>query len=189
MAIKRIVLDMDGVLADFIGGICKHHDMANPYVHLANRGQWHIDKIWGMSPREFWSGVDYTFWTSLEKTELADTLVSTAIELVGIENVYVCTVCPDGSTRAYSTAVYAKKDWIGFHFPELINQLVFCKDKYLLANDSTVLVDDADHNLTAFDLAGGYSVAVPRPWNSCHDKSGNTNYYVINTLKWTHKNC
>ena len=42
-------LDMDGVLADFVDGVCQAHDRAFPYDDPSNYGHFDIEPLWGMS--------------------------------------------------------------------------------------------------------------------------------------------
>ena len=48
-------LDMDGVIADFVGGICHAHNRPYPYDEPAALGVWDIEKLWSMSAAEFCS--------------------------------------------------------------------------------------------------------------------------------------
>ncbi len=162
--IKTVLLDMDGVIADFIGGACKAHGKESPYLHEANLGKWDIDKIWGMSPEEFWEPLNSVeFWRCLDKTDEADYIVSALVGIYSVAGVAICTRPPDSF---YGGAVDGKRQWIARHYPDLLDNMIFCVDKSLCAGREILLVDDNDMNVRRFEDNGGNSFLVPRPWNS-----------------------
>lgn len=164
---KRILLDMDGVLADFIGGACKAHGRPSPYTEPDNLGKWDIDKLWGMDSDAFWAPLlGCQFWLNLEPTVECMRIIELAVDSVGRQNVGICTRPP---CQDYPESVRGKRGWIRRHCPELIDRMVFCIDKTFCANPNTLLIDDNEHNITSFWYAGGSSVLVPRPWNVLHE--------------------
>lgn len=59
-----------------------------------------------------------------------------------------------------------KAAWVQEHLP-LIDpwHIVFTASKGLLAGPDRLLIDDAIHNLEAWERAGGIAIAFDRPWN------------------------
>jgi 5'(3')-deoxyribonucleotidase len=157
----KILLDMDGVLADFVGGICRAHDRSNPFDDPANRGRYEMTDIWGISATQFWKPADEEFWANLEPTPEASEVVRLAVETVGIDN-----VCILSSPRSDPHCIPGKIRWIKRHFPELDRRYLFGPRKEFCAGLGRTLIDDYDVNVTGFYNAGGRALLFPRPWNS-----------------------
>lgn len=158
---------MDGVLADFIGGICDHHQLSNPYANGEYLGKWAIDKHWGMTPSNFWRNVDDIFWANLNPTREAQWLVNFCINQVGIRDMCILTAPPEFE---YAAAIKGKRYWLAKHFARGANfNMLFGTAKMFCAAPTHILIDDADHNVDAFREAGGKAILIPRPWNSLYD--------------------
>lgn len=166
--VKRVFLDMDGVLADFVGAIHRAHGRPNCYDDPANFGKFDFEKIWGMSLEEVWTIDTFEFWDTIEKTPEADAIVKFAVDWVGWENIAIVTFPSDGPG-----CVPGKRAWMKRHFPKLAHQMVFTSFKQALAYHDSILIDDADKNVTAFRNAGGLAVLLPRPWNSAYAERQN----------------
>jgi 5'(3')-deoxyribonucleotidase len=154
---------MDGVIADFVGGICKAHGRATPYKNNpAAYGIFDMEKLWGVSSREFWRAAEYPgFWALLDKTPEADEIVSAVLAAFGKDNVAILT-----APCEYKECIPEKKDWIRRYYPELSGNMLFGSAKRFLAGPNKVLIDDRDKNIKDFRDAGGAGIIVPRPWNS-----------------------
>lgn len=156
----KIFLDMDGVLADFVGGACKAHNRTC-YDHPSHYGEFQLEKIWGITPAEFWKPTNsFEFWASLAKTPEADMIVETAVKLVGWENIAILT-----SPSLHESCVPAKRYWIEKYYPRLTKNMIFAWGKGFIAGPGKLLVDDRDRNVDDFRAAGGQAVLVPRLWN------------------------
>ena len=155
------LLDMDGVLADFIGGACKAHGRQSPYKYRDNQGVFEIEKLWGMSAKEFWQPLEYEgFWYSLAKTPDADEIVEAAFSTFGRENVAILS-----APAEFRGCIPEKKEWMRVHYPELAKNMLFGSAKRFLAGPNKVLLDDRDKNIESFRDAGGAGIVVPRSWN------------------------
>jgi 5'(3')-deoxyribonucleotidase len=166
----RIMLDMDGILADFVEGACVAHRAANPYE--AGATGWNIVDLLNKTPDAFWAGMGYGFWANLRKTPEADSIVREAERAVGRSNIGILSTpcltpgCIDG-----------KLDWLKEHYPEFARSYCFTARKEFAASKSAVLIDDADHNADAFTAAGGHAVLYPRPWNTNRGKPYPLSYF------------
>ena len=157
-------IDMDGVIADFVVGACRAHNRPSPYGDPKSLGVFDIEKLWGMTPSEFWLPCDgERFWDDLPKTVEADGIMALALETFGLENVAVLTT---PSMSPY--CVPGKRRWIRRHFPELAKSMIFSSAKRFLGGPGRVLIDDRDRNIEEFSGYGGHGVMVPRPWNKMH---------------------
>lgn len=156
---------MDGVLADFVASICKAHNRPSVYTHPETMGKslglFDIDKIWGISAKDFWAPSNsYEFWYSIYKTEEADSIIKTAEYMYGQENIAILT-----APSLSEWCVPGKRDWIATHYPQFKNKIIFSGAKEFLAGPDRILIDDRDKNTDVFTANGGYSVLVPRLWN------------------------
>lgn len=158
---EKCFIDMDGVLADFVSGVCKAYGRPNPYTNPANFNIFEIEDIWQITPKEFWAPCDGpTFWEDLKPMPGAGNLVDIATMRFGQENVCVLT-----SPSLSPYCVPGKRKWLKQWFPEL-KYVLFGSAKHFLAHPTTWLLDDRNENVAQFTAAGGNGVLVPRRWNA-----------------------
>jgi 5'(3')-deoxyribonucleotidase len=167
----RVLLDMDGVLVDFVGGICAAHGRENPYLKGATG--WNTDKALGISEEEFWRPAENPgFWERLEWMPDGRRILDYVIGTIGKQNVYILTspARSDDDGQDEAECHYGKLLWLYRELPSFARKgrLLFGSCKHLCAAKGNILVDDADHNVEAFRAAGGTAVLVPRPWNARH---------------------
>lgn len=178
--ITQCLLDMDGVLADFVGGVVKAHGRPYPYIHPSSYGCFDIEKIWGISAHDFWSPCDgASFWDNLGKTPEADTLVNSVCEQFGPDNVAILTA-PSQSPYC----VPGKRRWIERYYPQLKKNIIFGSAKKFLAAPTRVLIDDRDKNVDDFVGAGGCAILMPRLWNREYDRAADSLDITLSKLKW-----
>jgi 5'(3')-deoxyribonucleotidase len=163
----KILLDMDGVLADFVGGISKAHGRPSPFDDPQHHGKYEMTEIWGMEVAEFWKPTDEEFWASLEPTSEATEIVRLATDAVGTEN-----VCLLSSPCAHLGCVPGKLRWIERHFPQFKRRFLFGPRKEFCAAPNRLLIDDWDQNVAYFTAANGNAWLYPRPWNTQAAMSG-----------------
>lgn len=166
---KRLIntcfIDMDGVLTDFVGAACAAHNFPNPYDDPKNYGIFDMDKIWGMTPRQFWEPTEaHGFWELMDKLTGADHIVEWACKTFSTQRVAILTA-PSLGLRC----VQEKRNWVRRNYPELVDQIIFTGAKQFLAHGTTLLIDDRDKNVTGFRAAGGNAVLYPQLWNSMYD--------------------
>jgi 5'(3')-deoxyribonucleotidase len=163
--VNTCFLDMDGVIADFVGGACLAHGIENPYKDPASAGIFETEKLLGMTEAEFWRPLgSLRFWAELNKTAEADAIVSLVTTMFSLDNVVVLT-----SPSQSPDCMAGKKIWLTMHYPKLKN-VIFAPahTKRLLAGPDRVLIDDRDENIETFVAAGGRGLLIPRPWNRYH---------------------
>lgn len=103
------------------------------------------------------------FFFNLKPIEGAIDTVNYLIELLGKDKIYICTTSPIGGFDD-------KQRWIEKYLPKLRNNIVFLKNKGLIARNGSMLIDDAPHNLIACKEAGGIPVCMDMPHNRNLDK-------------------
>jgi 5'(3')-deoxyribonucleotidase len=170
----RIFLDQDGVLADFIKGVCKVWQVQDEVVFKNwPVGTWDseepISKALGLpgiiSSTRFWERIRSAqgFWENLEPTPWCKELVELVEEYD--KDWMICTA-PDKDGHA----VPGKIAWMKKQFGERFDRYHITRYKDALAKPNTILIDDKDTHVDCFRLAGGCGILFPRHWNSGHDK-------------------
>jgi 5'(3')-deoxyribonucleotidase len=164
---KKILLDMDGLLTNWLEGVLKAHGRPDPFDNPENIGKFDVDKMWGMTPDEFWLPLNNpSFWENLAPSNEASLIVSAAYMAVGATNVAICSSpsrgegCIDGKLR-----------WIKKYFPSFLQngrRVIFAPCKEFCASPYRLLIDDYDKNVDLFAEEGGCAYLYPRPWNANH---------------------
>ena len=170
---------MDGVLVDFVGGACRVHGKANPYA-CGNFNGWTIldsPEFRGMSAADFWRPMGREFWAGLAWTDDGREILSIVESAFGKEN-----ICLLSSPCHTPGCMDGKLDWIKENISSYKSRFMFGNRKEFAASDRRILIDDADHNVRAFGMAGGRTVLVPRPWNDLRSIEFTTADYLRRIL-------
>ena len=170
----RCYLDMDGVLCDFVGGVCQALGRRNPYSEARSAGEWEVGRLLNVPPEAFVDVMsDPSFWAELEWTDDGPEILRLVIGEFGRSNVVLLTDPSD-----FDAAAVGKLQWVRRNVPWLrvyiCNATRPCSREWIgslkafLANRDTVLVDDNDQYVEAYKDRGGPAILLPRPWNSRH---------------------
>lgn len=177
------VLDMDGVLVDFMKGSFEVHGVTKTYdeVYEGNMGEWDFLKLLGLTPPNFWKPMNEEFWAKLDWTEDGEDIFRMVERKFGLNNIVIMTSpssnygCHDGKLR-----------WMERHLPRRLSKSgghVFGSPKHLLSNPRHVLIDDRDLNVDTFrEYNGGLVVEVPRISNRHHPIRHRTREYIAERL-------
>lgn len=160
--IRTVLLDMDGVITDFVGRAIEIHGK-RPETVLANwpRGTHWLHEVLKTDLPGFWRPINAQgerFWRDLSPYPWARALLDW-IEAVP-ENWAICTspsrdpACPRG-----------KMEWLYAHIRPAFRDVALTPRKHLLANPNTVLIDDTERMVERFEAAGGHAVLFPQAWN------------------------
>lgn len=158
MAIKRVLLDLDGVLVDFNGSVQRLFGVRDIEVL-----DWSLEKYIGVSEKEMWSRIDEQgpyFWANLPRYPWYAELMATVLD-------YDFTIATTPSKDPYSA--YGKRLWLQQNLGREFTNYMIGKQKWLMARQDTVLIDDKDDNCKAFEQHGGHAIVFPQPWNSRRD--------------------
>lgn len=169
-----IFLDLDGVLVDFVGGVCRYFGKANPYTRPEAQGEWGLEKLLGIEPEDFWRPLSYSFWAHLEPTPDAWPILA-AVENAARGPQNVCLLTSPCQTAG---CVDGKMEWIKQNLPDYQRRVLFGSAKHFVAESGKILVDDSDANCDAWRKAGGQAVLVARPWNVRHNTQHDTVDYL-----------
>jgi len=157
LGIDTVFIDIDGVLADFVGAVGKHfnkvitNDMITHWDAL-------VDDVLQLTVEEFWEEIDYQdFWLNMNPTPYA-------AEIMRITEKYDRCLLTSPSYRNAG----ARQAWIKKHFPKLFyeGKYIITSSKHYLADQARVLIDDYDKNIDSWIDFGGFGIVFPRPWNS-----------------------
>lgn len=182
MKLKRIILDLDDVLNSLTLYLMKtvfHVDVdIYEYWKFPVEAGYDIIKAVSimndepaLSVSDFWEKVPRESWQNVPKSRECDWLIEKCAQLVGCDEVYIAT-SPTKDPESHA----AKVIWIRENLPKWLHRQYFITPrKWLLARPDTLLIDDAQHNCTAFWDEGGKSINLPRPWNPL---------YYMNTEKF-----
>ena len=175
----RILLDIDGVLADFVGGAIKAHGWTwRQVVALWPVGSYDVAEPMGLTVEEFWEPIDAMgkrFWQELEETPWCHQLIDI---VSGLTDDWYLVSTPSLASCSYS----GKADWVKAHIGSVHERLVLVASKPLLANPTTVLIDDCDESLQGFRRAGGIPLTFPSRHNALHSFVNNPMEYVSRGL-------
>ena len=172
MNIERIWVDMDGVVVDLIGGLCKSHGIPNPYLAPKNYGKNTVHEVLKSSHDAIWNVTESTdFWRKLEFTDDGAEFLALAEAHVGFENVGLMS-----SPRAHPASATGKIWWTRDNLREYETSLVIGDKKDKAAYYGSLLLDDSYYQVSNFIKAGGKALLVPRPWNRL--------YWIRNPIDW-----
>lgn len=160
--IATVLVDMDGVLTDFVGAAITAHGK-RPETVLAKwpaRTHW-LHEVLRVNLPEFWRPLNAqgeAFWRELAPYPWASTLLEWVQRVP--PNWAICTspsrdpACPRG-----------KMEWLYAHVRPAFRDVAMTPKKHLLANPRTVLIDDTERMVERFEAAGGHAVLFPQTWN------------------------
>ncbi len=175
----RVLLDLDGLIVNFVKGACKVHNKQDPYEGGNNTGRYDIANLLGLSSTAFWKPMNVDFWKELEPTAEAHDMVDAVSRRFGVEN-----ICILSSPNLSHDSMVGKLLWVEKHFPEFRRQFLFGPRKKFCAAPNHILIDDYDENVDDFIKSGGIGYLFPRPWNKLHALNSNEsllNFYSFLT--------
>ncbi len=155
----QCLLDMDGVLVDFVKGMVEAHGLPDPYADESFI-DFYFDKAWGLSATKFWNVANRDFWSNLDWMPDGVRILEIVELYHGHDN-----VCLLSSPCSQDGCVDGKLDWIKRHVPQYKRRFLFGPRKEFCAAPGRVLIDDNEDNVDAFVKCGGVGILVPRPWN------------------------
>ncbi|MDB4614339.1 hypothetical protein OAH18_01485 [bacterium] len=158
----HILLDMDGVIADFVTAALRLHGGAEA---LANwpPGEWDMAKVLGLGTSAFWQPIDKMgadFWADLKPYAWTPQLISLIEEFAP----YTILSSPGLGEEAPT----GKIRWLREHVKSDFASYLFGHQKWLCAKPGQVLIDDRDKNVDLFIAAGGNAILFPQVWNANH---------------------
>jgi 5'(3')-deoxyribonucleotidase len=169
--VADILLDMDGVLCDFMGRVFDVYAERHGRRYTTEEIKAHdLAQSVGRHVYSVMSGIfnEPGFFLSIKPYPGALDVVNEVIDAG--HHVEVCsspTVITDkkGHRKINGLVAHEKVEWISAHLPRLAGQVTITKNKWLVKGD--FLIDDADYNIEAWCRAhpAGMGLVVSQPWN------------------------
>jgi len=161
--INNILLDQDGVLADFFTPAfealkrkTKKEISREDYIKTKN---FDMAEVFEITRDEFWATVDTpgTF-EKLDAFPWAGALVDFLKRFAPI----TIASSPSPSDNCVSEKLF----WLRKHLGISHKDCIFGGKKYLMARPDALLIDDAPEHVFKFIEAGGKAVLIPSNWNT-----------------------
>lgn len=154
-------IDMDGVLADFLGDAFRLHNHSNPY-NSGLVGEVDLVTYLGLRDRDqFFKDMDFEFWANLPTTAYCHDIISAIYSKIDRRDTAILS-----SPAKHPNCIAGKLEWINRHVPFYSNRYVFAHNKYFCAGEHKMLIDDFERNVVEFIEAGGEAFLLPTLWNS-----------------------
>jgi 5'(3')-deoxyribonucleotidase len=173
---QQVLLDMDGVLVDFISGAIEvinkeFNRTVTLEQYVKEFGQWGIPDYYGITTSQFWKAIHSTpnFWINLKPIPWYKDLYDFLKEMGEVTILTAPSEDP--------VCVKEKLEWLR-QYLGIKNDAVFIGSrKYLMAGNG-LLIDDYQKNVENFKKEGGDAVLIPSTWNT----NGLTFNRVVNTI-------
>ena len=167
--INTIFLDMDGIITDFVGGVCRVLNKPNPYPELTRDYT-----FWNAWPEISTKDVDAVcnqdFWHHLEWIYDGRDTLRAIKDTLGLEKMYLVTY-PMPNMESPT----GKWLWVRDNLPSYLKRTIITQaSKSFLARPDALLIDDKNENIEEFVAAGGQGLLVPRHWNRGYKQVDNT---------------
>ena len=194
MAIRRkilmqkpiLILDLDGVLANFYKGLAKAYGVpyAWPKPRMASDGI-PIEDAFNL-PGPWHEVCDQSFWENLDKMPDADKIIEIVLQFFEKDRICIATSFPVDlgiSTGKLDDCFHGKMVWLNKHYPWLCKNFLVGPAKHFCAAPWKWLVDDKDENVDMFRVEGGNAILLPRYWNTQHNLSEVSTGFLLGKLK------
>lgn len=163
--VKRILLDLDGVLGDWAGSAIRAHGRDPAQVFASwPAGVYDLAEALGVSTNEMWRPIHAAgsdFWADIEPYPWAHDLLRQC------QNFAPTTILTAPSLDPGAAA--GKVAWLQRMFGRSFRDYLIGPDKPACAWPGSVLIDDRDDGCRGFQDAGGHAIVFPRIWNSARE--------------------
>lgn len=171
---RKVLIDLDDVVVNFVDAACVVHGRENPYVtNPSNLGNYHLEEILGLTKSQFWKPMTYDFWLNLS-------LMDQGKRLINIVEAYVPKkyICFATSPSSNDGCAQGKIDWIKKHYHRFSRSFAIGPMKYMYAGPNTVLIDDSQKNIDAFIEEGGIGYLFPSRTNKRYAEVGEEHIWL-----------
>ena len=161
----NILLDMDGVLCNFVRGCCKvlNKDEQKVFQNWPIN-QYDVEPVFDVTTEHLWTSINSggkDFWANLEEYSWSKELYR---ECQKHGEVYFLT-SPSNDPQS----LVGKLEWIQkFTGNPTPRNYLMGSPKFLCATPNNILIDDSDKNCDNFKSANGTAILFPQVWNRSH---------------------
>jgi 5'(3')-deoxyribonucleotidase len=176
MSKQIFLLDMDGVIADFVSSLIVSLGVENVSTH-DDWTSWSYHQTIGITDEQMWKATHPDgWWLALKPYPWAHELVSM---LKSRGQVIYCS-----SPSLKPNCASEKVQWLRNHgfMMESENAYSLGPHKELAARSGAILIDDSDSNYEKYVAAGGEAWLFPQPWNKNRHLSRNKLEFIAS--KW-----
>lgn len=166
-----ILLDMDGVLCDFVGAACELFRKNTSYVYANWKpGNYDVSKEIETTEDELWKRVNEAgepFWENIDPYPWAKEMY----DWLTMQDDVVILTSPTFDPACHS----GKVKWLyKFTGNDKFRNYLIGPKKEACASPSNLLIDDSDKNIAAFTkkCPEAKTLLFPQPWNSMHEFKG-----------------
>ncbi len=194
-----LLVDMDEVFSDFVGGACKVHGVDPEFVKryrvtfktweivtaiesYKNRGS---DNKVVFTQKDFWAKIlvyEYMFWKTLNPLPWAYELRA---YLDGLDCEWYLVSSPFNSEDCHR----GKIQWIHRFFGKRFDRFILTPYKHLLAKEGAVLIDDSPINCEKFQNNGGlsylYGSSPLASFEAAQDPVGSLQQFIVSINRKT----
>jgi len=182
---KRLFLDMDGVIVDWCKGAHEIHGLSEydsdpdcwPYKWGPEGWDFNNEPEVNLPTHKLFEPMGRGFWASLGWTKDGNSIATMVDTLLG-ENWCLLTNPWNGDG-----VIDGRRDWISRELPNMKNRVLVGACKSMCASPNAILVDDYDKNIDEWRKHGGIGFLYPRPWNSAHPYICRALYMLYGFLK------
>ncbi len=174
----RILLDMDGVLTDFVGGALRIHGWTREaFEHVWPLQSYDLAGPMGLTEEAFWrpiSAMNEVFWMGLQPLPWARELM----ELIrSVTDDWYIVSRPSQDPSCYS----GKAFWLKRFFQDQsFDRFVLTPHKHIFVGPNVLLIDDLEENINNFVAVGGDGLVFPSRHNCLHRFANNPMHHVSN---------
>ena len=161
---QQILLDMDGVLVDFVSGALSalNRDFNKDITierYVKEFGLWEMYDYYGISIKQFWDSIHNTpdFWYNLQPLPWYKELYKLLSELGLVTIVTTPSIDPSCAEQ--------KLRWLRDYMDIDSTQVLMGTRKSLLVGNG-ILIDDYYGNVEKFKGFGGEAILIPSTWNT-----------------------
>lgn len=181
----RIILDLDDVLADFVGGVCNLYGVSREELDEV-REEWEIvpalnelrrDDDPVVSKTNFWRRInaEKCFWFNLCHLPWCQDLVSI---VKTITNDWHIVTAPSYDVSCYT----GKVNWLKDMFGKTFKNFAITPHKEIFAQPGVILIDDRPTTVEKFRQHGGQAILFPSSGNDLFAFKDNPLPYIKNSL-------
>ena len=185
---RVILLDMDGVLTNFVKAVAGYASQNRDSDHFHNPPpDWGVEKHFGWETQsDMWDTLHAqgaAFWSNLEPLPWARMLFNTLHDTTSCR-VVICT-----SPSVDPSAAGGKVQWLqDFFCNRFFRDFMITPRKAAAAGPLTFLIDDSMRHVQQFRARGGGACLWPMPWNEAgaehYSRSGTTQLsYVLGKIQ------